>query len=178
MYFSITLIHSSAMSFRPGSTKCNEGAMSQAPMMPEAITPHVVSVCDAVNCSGVSSSSSASIFEVLRDNQILGSDTLQLSGTGEKMTMFPQAEECSKMCRKPDSTFNWRLGLQCCAPAEDCEKTCAETMADPNRSSCSDGWAARAAGRRNRRTRRRRGGALLEQLASACQRIVSIGEET
>ena len=70
--------------------------MSQAPMMREAITPRVVSVCDAVNCSGVSSSSSASIFEVLRDGQILGSDTLEVSGTGEKMTMFPQAEESSK----------------------------------------------------------------------------------
>ena len=44
----------------------------------------VVAVCDAVNRSGVSSSSSASIFEVLRDSQILGSDTLELSGTGEK----------------------------------------------------------------------------------------------
>ena len=68
--------------------------MSLAPMMPEAITPRVVAVCDAVNRSAVSSSSSASIFEVLRDSQILGSDKLELSGTGEKMTMFPQAEEC------------------------------------------------------------------------------------
>ena len=60
---------------------------------------------DATKRSDVSSSSSASIFEVLRDSQILGSDTLKLSGAGEKMTMFPQAEECSKMCRKPDSMF-------------------------------------------------------------------------
>ena len=81
MYSSITLIHSSALSFRPGSTKCNEGAVSQAPMMPETITPRVVSVCDAVNRSGVSSSSSAPTFEVLRHRQILGNDTLKLSGT-------------------------------------------------------------------------------------------------
>ena len=60
--------------------------------------PRVVSVCDAVNRSGVSSSSRASVFEVLRDSQILGSDTLKMSGTREKMTMFPQAEE-------PNSTF-------------------------------------------------------------------------
>ena len=95
MQSSITLIHSSTLSFRPGSTKCNEGALSQAPMMPKTISPRVVSVCDAVNRSGVSSSSSASIFEVLRDSQI-GSDALKLSGTREKMTMFPQAEERSK----------------------------------------------------------------------------------
>ena len=68
---SITLIHSSPLIFRPGSTKCNVGTMSRAPMMPETITPRVVAVCDAVNRSGVSSSSSASIFEVLRDGQIL-----------------------------------------------------------------------------------------------------------
>ena len=66
--------------------------------MPETITPRVVSVCDAVNRSGVSSSSSASIFEVLRDSQILGSDTLKLSGTGEKMTMFPQGRRVLKKC--------------------------------------------------------------------------------
>ena len=40
--------------------------------MRETITPRVVAVCDAVDRSGVSSSSSASIFEVLRDSQILG----------------------------------------------------------------------------------------------------------
>ena len=33
-----------------------------------------------------------------------------------------------------------------------------------------------AAGKRTRRTRRRRGAAILEQLASACQRIVSMGD--
>ena len=53
--------------------------MSRAPMMPETITPRVVAVCDAVNRSGVSSSSSASIFEVLRDSQVLGSDRLKMS---------------------------------------------------------------------------------------------------
>ena len=94
MYSSITLIHSSALSFRPGSTKCNEGAVSQAPMMPGTITSRVVSVCDAVNRSGVSSSSSASIFEVLRDSQIFGCGTL---------------EKCRKMRRKLVSTFNRRL---------------------------------------------------------------------
>ena len=46
-------------------------------MMPEAITPRMVAVCDDVNGSGVSSSSSASIIEVLRDSQILGSDKLK-----------------------------------------------------------------------------------------------------
>ena len=68
MFSSITLIHSSPLIFRPGSTKGNVGAMSRAPMMPETITPRVVAVCDAVNRSSVSSSSSASIFEVLRDS--------------------------------------------------------------------------------------------------------------
>ena len=63
MYSSITLIHSSALSFRLGSTKCSVGAMSQAPMVPETTTPRVVFVCDAVSRSGVSSSLSASIFE-------------------------------------------------------------------------------------------------------------------
>ena len=48
-------------------------------MLPETITPRVVAVCDAVNRSGVSSLSSASISEVLRDSQILGSDTLKMS---------------------------------------------------------------------------------------------------
>ena len=48
-------------------------------MMPDTITLRVVAVCDAVNRSGVSSSSSASIFEVLRDSQILGSDRLKVS---------------------------------------------------------------------------------------------------
>ena len=53
--------------------------MSRAPMIPETITPRVVAVCDAVNRTGVSSSSSASIFEVLRDNQILGSGRLKVT---------------------------------------------------------------------------------------------------
>ena len=35
MYLSITLIPSSPLIFRPGSTKCDVGAMSRAPMMPE-----------------------------------------------------------------------------------------------------------------------------------------------
>ena len=52
-----------SVEFQAGSKKCNEGAMSKVPMMPETITPRVVAVCDAVNRSGVSSSSSASIFE-------------------------------------------------------------------------------------------------------------------
>ena len=96
----------------------NEGAMSPTPMMPETITPRVVAVCDAVNRSGVSSSSSASIFDVVRDSQILGSDTLDLSGTGEKMTMFPQAEECSKM-----SCTHGRCGgcARCQTSADVCE---------------------------------------------------------
>ena len=41
--------------------------------------PETVAVCDAVNRGGVSSSSSASIFEVLRGSQIFGSDRLQMS---------------------------------------------------------------------------------------------------
>ena len=45
--------------------------------MPETITPHIVAVCDAVNRNRVSSSPSASILEVLRDSQILGSDGLK-----------------------------------------------------------------------------------------------------
>ena len=45
-------------------------------MTPETITPRVVAVCDAVNRSGVSSSSSESVSEVLRDRQILGTDKL------------------------------------------------------------------------------------------------------
>ena len=65
MYSSITLIHSSPLIFRPGSTKCNAGAVSRAHMIPETIVPRVVGVCDAVNRSGVSSSSRASVFEVL-----------------------------------------------------------------------------------------------------------------
>ena len=157
MYSSITLIHSSAL-----------------PMMPEIITPRVVSVCDAVTRNSVSSSSSASIFQVLRDSQILGSDTLKLSGTLEKMTMFPQAEDCSQCTENQTrrSTEASRRRLR-----DMCQDNC-ETWLDPNRSSCSGGWAARAAGKRTRPTRRRRGAALLEQLASACQRIVSMGEET
>ena len=54
--------------------------MSKAPMMPETITPRVVAVCDAVNRSGVSSSSSGSIFEVLRESQILGSNKMKKKG--------------------------------------------------------------------------------------------------
>ena len=69
--------------------------MSKAPMMQETITPRVVAVCDAVDRSCVSPSSRASIFEVLRDSQILGSD---------KMKKVP------KNAPEPDSTFNWRLG--------------------------------------------------------------------
>ena len=74
MYSSIPLSHSSPFIFRPGYTKCNVGAMSRAPIIPETITPRAVAVCDAVNRCGVSSSSSASIFEVVRDSEILGSD--------------------------------------------------------------------------------------------------------
>ena len=81
MYSSTTLIHSSPLIFRPGSTKCNEAAMSTVPMMPETITPRVVAVCDAFNRNCVSSSPRASIFEVLRDRQILGSEELKLSGS-------------------------------------------------------------------------------------------------
>ena len=61
------------------------------------ITPRVVAVCDAVNRSGVSSSSSASIFEVLRDSQILRSDTLKKelrdSGESSELTVSWQLRE-------------------------------------------------------------------------------------
>ena len=70
MYSSITLIRSSPLIFRPGSTV-------KSAMTPETITPRVVAVGDAANRSGVSSSSSASVFEVLRDSQIHGSDKLK-----------------------------------------------------------------------------------------------------
>ena len=60
---------------------------------------------------------------MLRDSRILGSDTLELSGTGEKMTMFPQAEESSKMRKNWTRRSTEGLdGWQCCARAEDCEK--------------------------------------------------------
>ena len=38
MYSSITLIHSSPLIFRAGSKRCNVGAMSRAPTMPDTIT--------------------------------------------------------------------------------------------------------------------------------------------
>ena len=41
--------------------QANVGATLRAPMMPETIIPRVVAVCDAVNRSNVSSSSSASV---------------------------------------------------------------------------------------------------------------------
>ena len=42
------LLHPSPLVFRPGFTKCNVCATSRRPMVPEAITPRVVAVCDAV----------------------------------------------------------------------------------------------------------------------------------
>ena len=51
----------------------------------------VVAVCDAVNRRGVSSSSSASIFDVVLDSEILGSDKLK---------------KVPKNAPKLDSTFN------------------------------------------------------------------------
>ena len=122
------------------------------------------------------------LSEVQRDSQI-GSDTLKLSGTREKMTMFPQAEERLKK-RAENRTRRSIEGLggsavhaPKIARARHVPRQLRD-MADPNRSSCSDGWVARAAGKRTRQTRRRRGAAILEQLASACQPIVSMGEET
>ena len=41
-------------------------------MIPETITPREAAICDAVTRSGVSLFSSASVFEMLRDSQILG----------------------------------------------------------------------------------------------------------
>ena len=76
MFLTITLFYSAWLISRP-STKCDVGAMSRAPMMPETTTPRVVAVCDSVNRSGASSSSSASVFEVLRDSEILGKGRLK-----------------------------------------------------------------------------------------------------
>ena len=60
---------------------------------------------------------------------------------------------------------------------------CAVSLSGTMRSAMSvlleetaSGGLARAAGKRTRPTRRRRGAAILEQLASACQRIVSMGD--
>ena len=53
-------------------------------MIPEPITLRVVVVCNAVNRSGVSSSSSGSVFEVLRESQILGGDRLKATLPGTK----------------------------------------------------------------------------------------------
>ena len=128
----------------------------QAPMMPEAITPRVVAVCDAVNRSGVSSSTHRSL-KCSATAKSLGVTKLELSGTGEKKTMFPHAEECSKMCPKTglDGQLEAWVAMLCTrrrvrkrhVPRQ------SRDMADPNRSSCSDGWAARAAGKRTRPTR-------------------------
>ena len=58
---------------------------------------------------------------------------------------------------------------------DNCEKLRNQRLL--NISSCSDGWASRAGGKTTRPTRRRRGAAPLE-LASACQRTVSLGQPT
>ena len=65
MYSSIAWIHPLLpWCFNPDSAKCNVGAMSRAPVIPETITSRLVAVCDAVNSSGVSSSSSSAVFEI------------------------------------------------------------------------------------------------------------------
>ena len=48
MYSAITVIHSSPMTSRRGSTKCDDGALCPvAPMMPETIKPQICDVFDA-----------------------------------------------------------------------------------------------------------------------------------
>ena len=117
--------------------------------MPETTTRRVVAVCGAVSRKGVSSLSCATCFEVLRDSQILGSES---SGS-----------ECTKKTLKNNQT--------CFERRENSENHGMATARVrhqrlPSRFLCSDGWVAHAAGKKTRR-------ANLEQLASACQRIVS-----
>ena len=69
------------------------------------MTPRVVAVCDAVNRSGVSPSSSASVFEVPRDSQILGSDRLTASRAEIKKK---QENHKQKSVEKKDLRFMMR----------------------------------------------------------------------
>ena len=85
--------------------------------MPETITPRVVAICHAVNRRGVSSSSSASIFEVLRDSQILGSDRLKNAQKCAKTGLDDQLKRLNMIC-----------GNAMHAP-KIARKTCAETTA-------------------------------------------------
>ena len=72
--------------------------MSSAPMIQETITPCVVAVCGAVNRSRVSSSSSASIFEVLRDSHILGSDGMKKSPRERGLESKAVHVKCANIC--------------------------------------------------------------------------------
>ena len=72
----ITLIHPSPFVSRPGKLhevrhRCNITSIHD----------------DAVNRNCVSSSPSESIFEALRDSEILGSETLKLSGMDENLSV-------------------------------------------------------------------------------------------
>ena len=89
VYSFITFAHSSPLMFRPSSTKCKRGrnvastldARDHHPSRGRCLRRRQSQLC--------LSAPSASIFEVLRDSQILGSETLKLSGTGEKSTLTP-----------------------------------------------------------------------------------------
>ena len=71
MYSSITLIHSTLLIFQARlhevQRRCSVKSAHDAPMMPETITPRMVAVCDAVNRSKVSSSSSATYVLFLQN---------------------------------------------------------------------------------------------------------------